>query len=112
MTKCEIEIGLFGLRRKRGQLPLYKLVVTHPISGDVFLRVLCAELLCLSKPRLSLRKPRASLTPYSPGALSDLHQSTHYGIISSRVSLRWTGIPRRVPWIRLIRSISRPVIAH
>ncbi|CAB1413876.1 unnamed protein product [Pleuronectes platessa] len=38
---------------ERGQTLQYKLVVTRPISRDLFLRVPCAELLCLSKPLLA-----------------------------------------------------------
>lgn len=39
--------------KSRGQLVLYKLEVTRPISGDLFLHVSCAQLLCLSKPLLA-----------------------------------------------------------
>lgn len=87
--------SLKDLTKAWGQLLAYKLAVTRPISRDRLLLILQAKLLCLSKPE----EAWTSLTPYSPWSLSDLHQSTHYWIISSRIGLHWTGIPSRVSWI-------------
>lgn len=53
IKKSDKQVCPLMLFKLKGQLLMYKLGVTHPISGDLFLHVLCAELLSPSKPLLA-----------------------------------------------------------